>query len=39
MIGGAGVSTLGLWMVMRQGFELGPPRRVARRAQLRIAGR
>jgi hypothetical protein len=38
MIGGAGVSTLGLWMVMRQGFELGRPRRVARRAQLRIAG-
>jgi hypothetical protein len=38
MIGGAGVSTLGLWMLMRQGFELGRPRRVARRAQLRIAG-
>jgi len=38
MIGGAGVSTLGLWMVMRQGFELGRPRRIARRAQLRIAG-
>src|SRR4051794_16061549 len=38
MIGGAGVSTLGLWMVMRQGFELGRPRRLARRAQLRIAG-
>ena len=27
MIGGAGVSTLGVWMVMRQGFELGRPRR------------
>jgi hypothetical protein len=38
MIGGAGVSTLGLWMVMRQGFEVGRPRRIARRAQLRIAG-
>ena len=38
MIGGAGVSTLGLWMVMRQGFELGRPRRIARRAQVRIAG-
>jgi hypothetical protein len=38
MIGGAGVSTLGLWMIMRQGFELGRPRRLARRAQLRIAG-
>src|SRR5919109_3922120 len=38
MIGGAGLSTLGLWMVMRQGFELGRPRRIARRAQVRIAG-
>src|SRR5919201_489397 len=38
MIGGAGISTLGLWMVMRHGFELGRPRRVARRAQLRVAG-
>jgi hypothetical protein len=38
MIGGAGVSTLGLWMVMRQGFEVGRPRRIARRAQVRIAG-
>jgi hypothetical protein len=38
MIGGAGVSTLGLWMLVREGFELGRPRRVARRAQLRIAG-
>jgi hypothetical protein len=38
MIGGAGVSTLGLWMVMRQGFELGRRRRIARRAELRIAG-
>jgi hypothetical protein len=38
MIGGAGVSTLGLWMVMRQGFELGRPRRLARSAQIRIAG-
>ncbi len=38
MIGGAGVSTLGLWMVMRQGFELGRPRTVARRGHLRVAG-
>ena len=38
MIGGAGVSTLGLWMVMRQGFELGRPRRLARRGHLRVAG-
>ncbi len=38
MIGGAGVSTLGLWMVMRQGFELGRPRKVARRGHLRVAG-
>jgi hypothetical protein len=38
MIGGAGVSTLGLWMVMRQGFELGRPRTLARRGQLRVAG-
>ena len=38
MIGGAGVSTLGLWMVMRQGFELGRPRKVARRGHLRAAG-
>jgi hypothetical protein len=38
MIGGAGVSTLGVWMVMRQGFELGRPRRLARRGHLRVAG-
>ena len=38
MIGGAGVSTLGVWMVMRQGFELGRPRKLARRGQLRVAG-
>jgi hypothetical protein len=38
MIGGAGVSTLGMWMVMRQGFELGRPRRIARRGHLRVAG-
>jgi hypothetical protein len=38
MIGGAGVSTLGMWMVMRQGFELGRPRRLARRGHLRVAG-
>jgi hypothetical protein len=38
MIGGAGVSTLGVWMVMRQGFETGRPRRLARRGHLRVAG-
>jgi hypothetical protein len=38
MIGGAGVSTLGLWMVMREGFELGRARTIARRGQLRMAG-
>ena len=38
MIGGAGVSTLGVWMVMRQGFELGRPRKLARRGHLRVAG-
>jgi hypothetical protein len=38
MIGGAGVSTLGMWMVMRQGFELGKPRKLARRGHLRVAG-
>jgi hypothetical protein len=38
MIGGAGVSTLGLWMVMRQGFEQGRPRKLARRGHLRVAG-
>jgi hypothetical protein len=38
MIGGAGVSTLGMWMVMRQGFELGKPRKLARRGHIRVAG-
>ncbi len=38
MIGGAGVSTLGMWMVMRQGFELGRPRKLARRGHVRVAG-
>src|ERR671934_1034669 len=38
MIGGAGVSTLGMWMVMRQGFELGRPRRLAHRGHVRVAG-
>jgi hypothetical protein len=38
MIGGAGVSTLGMWMVMRQGFELGEPRKLARRGHVRVAG-
>src|SRR4051794_6320403 len=31
MIGGAGLSTLGLWMLVRQGLELGRPRRTAHR--------
>jgi hypothetical protein len=38
MIGGAGVSTLGMWMVMRAGFELGKPRKLARRGHVRVAG-
>jgi hypothetical protein len=38
MIGGAGLSTLGLWMVVRQGFEVGRPRKVARRVHARVTG-
>jgi hypothetical protein len=38
MIGGAGLSTLGIWMLLRQGFELGEPRRVVRGAQFRAVG-
>jgi hypothetical protein len=38
MIGGAGVSTLGLWMLMRQGIELGRPTRHVHRAHVRVAG-
>jgi hypothetical protein len=38
MIGGAGLSTLGLWMLVRQGFEVGRPRRVARRVHARVTG-
>src|SRR4051812_34850800 len=38
MIGGAGLSTLGLWMVVRQGLELGRPRRTARRIHARVTG-
>ena len=38
MIGGAGVSTLGMWMVMRQGFEVGRPRKLAHRGHVRVAG-
>jgi hypothetical protein len=38
MIGGAGLSTLGLWMIVRQGFELGRPRKVARRVHARVTG-
>src|SRR3954471_6456894 len=38
MIGGAGLSTLGLWMVVRQGFEVGRPRKIARRVHARVTG-
>jgi hypothetical protein len=38
MIGGAGVSTLGLWMLMRQGMEHGRPTRLAHRGHVRVAG-
>src|SRR4051812_24277475 len=38
MIGGAGLSTLGLWMLVRQGLELGRPRRTARRIHARVTG-
>ena len=38
MIGGAGLSTLGLWMLVRQGFEVGRPRRIARRVHARVTG-
>jgi hypothetical protein len=38
MIGGAGLSTLGLWMVVRQGMEVGRPRRTARRIHARVTG-
>jgi hypothetical protein len=38
MIGGAGISTLGMWMVMRQGFEVGRPRKLAHRGHVRVAG-
>jgi hypothetical protein len=38
MIGGAGLSTLGLWMLARQGLEAGRPRRTARRVHARVTG-
>ena len=38
MIGGAGFSTLGMWMLARQGAELGQPTPVFRSSQLRFAG-
>src|SRR3954463_12033612 len=38
MIGGAGLSTLGLWMIVRQGLELGRPRKIARRVHARVTG-
>jgi hypothetical protein len=38
MIGGAGFSTLGVWMLVREGSELGKPTRRMRGAQLRDAG-
>jgi hypothetical protein len=38
MIGGAGFSTLGLWMLHRHGSEIGRPTRLASRGELRTAG-
>ncbi len=38
MIGGAGLSTLGMWMLARQGAELGEPTRIFRSSQVRFAG-
>jgi hypothetical protein len=38
MIGGAGLSTLGLWMIVRQGLEVGRPRKLARRVHARVTG-
>src|SRR4051812_38817510 len=38
MIGGAGFSTLGVWMLVREGSELGKPTRRLRAGQLRNAG-
>ena len=38
MIGGAGFSTLGVWMLARQGAELGRPTRAFRSNQVRLAG-
>jgi hypothetical protein len=38
MIGGAGLSTLGLWMIVRQGFEVGRPPKLARRVHARVTG-
>jgi hypothetical protein len=38
MIGGAGFATLGVWMLVREGSELGQPTRRLRAGQLRNAG-
>ena len=38
MIGGAGFSTLGLWMLHRHGAELGRPRKLVKKGELRTAG-
>jgi hypothetical protein len=38
MIGGASFSTLGLWMLLRQAWEIGEPRKRIRTAQVRVAG-
>jgi hypothetical protein len=38
MIGGAGFSTLGLWMLHRHGAELGRPRNLVKKGELRTAG-
>src|SRR5437588_1131235 len=38
MIGGAGFSTLGVWMLAREGAEIGNPTKVFRSNQVRLAG-
>jgi hypothetical protein len=38
MIGGAGFATLGLWMLHRHGAELGRPRKLVEKGELRTAG-
>ena len=38
MIGGGTLGTLGVWMLLRSGLELGAPRRRIRKAEIRLAG-